>query len=212
MQSYLNLLGTLGIHTFTTFIEALAGLLTGALTAALFFFFVLRFPRLGKISLSAVLSIQIIPFIALMPLAVLLFGFGVSVKIGIVAWMSFFPSFLGFMRGYKEIPLSYHYLFQTLQATDQQKFFHLTLPFLRPYFFSGLKSSSIWAVSAAIAAEGMGSEWGLGVYFARSLSLFRLDLVFYGALASGLCGYILYHIVVLWDYSNDKIHRKQRLK
>lgn len=199
MSFYTNLLYSLSMHAFTTFFESFFGLLLGALVSITIFLWTTKYPKLSKIGIYFILILQIIPFIALAPLAVLIFGFSIYVKIGIVAWMAFFPCFLSMSTGFKELSGSLVYLFNTLEANQKQKLFHLYLPFLRPYFFSGFKSAGIWAVSAAISAEGLGSEKGLGVYFAKALSLFRIDLVFYGAAASALCGILLYAVVVLLD-------------
>lgn len=211
MDVYERLFYSLYRHSVITFIESSLGLLVGSLVAVLVFFLILRFPKSGKIVSNIMLVFQIVPFIALAPLAVLIFGFEISVKIGIVAWMAFFPCLLAYLRGFKEIPSHYNRLLKTLNASKLQTFIHLQLPFLRPYFFSGLKSSAIWAVSAAISAEGLGAEYGIGIYLRRSLSLFRMDLVLYGAITAALCGLILYGIVLFLDYITSPVFFRSSL-
>ena len=200
MDIYTRLFYSLYNHTLVTFIESFLGLLIGSLVAVIVFFLILKFPKSGKIVSNIMLIFQIVPFIALAPLAVLIFGFEIHVKIGIVAWMAFFPCLLAYLRGFEEIPNHYKRLLKTLNASKFQIFIHLQLPFLRPYFFTGLKSSAVWAVSAAISAEGLGAEYGIGLYLRRTLSLFRMDLVLYGAVAAALCGLVLYGIVLFLDY------------
>lgn len=160
---YLNdNLSTLLIATWTTFYEAVAGLLI----AILFSFFTMivcfYYSKLMDYILPVMVISQVIPLITLAPLFIILFGTGATAKILMASLLCYFPIFVNFANGVKLINKNIHELFFVYNATTTQKIRHIYFPLALPSIMTGLKVAATLAVIGAIVAEFAGAETGLG--------------------------------------------------
>lgn len=140
---------------------------------------------------------QTLPLIALAPLVVLWFGFGLLPKILLVAFVTFFPMVVGFMRGFASAEPEAEHLLRSMGASTLTVFRLIRLPASIPSFFSSLRISITYAVVGAIFAEYAGAVTGLGVYMQSAKHVFRTDLVLAAVLVSTLLTLTLYGTVVL---------------
>jgi ABC-type nitrate/sulfonate/bicarbonate transport system permease component len=140
---------------------------------------------------------QTLPLIALAPLVVLWFGFGLLPKILLVAFVTFFPMVVGLMRGFDSADPEAEHLLRSMGATRPMVFRMIRLPASVPSFFSSLRISITYAVVGAIFAEYAGAVNGLGVYMQSAKNVFRTDLVLAAVLVSTLLTLALYGTVVL---------------
>lgn len=120
---------------------------------------------------------QTIPMIAIAPLMILWFGFGLLPKVLVVVLVTFFPMLLGLIEAFRATPAGKAELLASMGATRWQQFRHLRLPQALPAFFTSLRIAVTYAVVGAIFAEYAGSTAGLGVYMAVQKNSFRTDLV-----------------------------------
>ncbi len=120
---------------------------------------------------------QTLPLIAIAPLVVIWFGFGLGPKVLLVAIVTFFPIPVAFVEGYAATDRDSETLLRAMGAGRWRIFRTLRLPTALPFFFAGLRIAITYAVVAAIFAEYAGASEGLGIYMQNAKNSFRTDLV-----------------------------------
>lgn len=120
---------------------------------------------------------QTVPLIALAPLMILWFGFGLLPKVLLVILVTFFPMLLSLLSGYGQAPPAFRDLLASMGAGRWAIFRRATLPSARASFFAGLRISATYAIVATIFAEYAGARRGLGIYILSAKNNFRADLV-----------------------------------
>ena len=120
---------------------------------------------------------QTVPIVALAPLMVLWFGFGLLPKVLLVILVTFFPMVVSLMSGYASQPRAFSDQLVSMGATRREVFLCATLPSARAQFFSGLRISATYSIVATIFAEYAGARQGLGIYILTAKNNFRADLV-----------------------------------
>lgn len=184
-------------NTIPTLVATIAGF---ALSMAVAFVVAttLDFSRVLRQAVLPLLIVsQTLPLIALAPLVVLWFGFGLLPKVLLVAFVTFFPMVVGLMRGFESADPEAEHLLRSMGATRPMVFRMVRLPASVPSFFSSLRISITYAVVGAIFAEYAGAVNGLGVYMQSAKHVFRTDLVLAAVLVSTLLTLALYGTVVL---------------
>ncbi|MGJ0203053.1 ABC transporter permease [Leucobacter sp. gxy201] len=147
--------------------------------------------------LPLLITSQTLPLIALAPLVVLWFGFGLLPKVLLVAFVTFFPMVVGFLRGFASADPEAEHLLRSMGA-DRGKIFRMVrLPAATDSFFSSLRISITYAVVGAIFAEYAGAVSGLGVYMLTMKNVFRTDLVLAAVVVSTVLTLGLYGTVAL---------------
>jgi len=127
---------------------------------------------------------QTVPIVALAPLMVLWFGFGLLPKVLLVILVTFFPMVVSLTSGYANLPSAFRDQLISMGATSWGVFLRATLPAARAHFFSGLQISATYAIVATIFAEYAGARRGLGIYILSAKNNFRADLVLSAVLVS----------------------------
>jgi ABC-type nitrate/sulfonate/bicarbonate transport system permease component len=130
---------------------------------------------------------QTIPVIAIAPLMIIWFGFGLLPKVLLIILVTFFPIVVALLDGFASTEREAMNLLRTMGATRGQIFRLVRFPGALPHLFTGLRISATYAVIAAIFAEYVGAYDGLGIWMSQSKNAFRTDLVF-GAI--GICALI----------------------
>jgi ABC-type nitrate/sulfonate/bicarbonate transport system permease component len=130
---------------------------------------------------------QTIPVIAIAPLMIIWFGFGLLPKVLLIILVTFFPIVVALLDGFAATEREAMDLLRTMGSSRLQTFRLVRFPGALPNFFTGLRISATYAVLAAIFAEYVGAYHGLGIWMSQSKSSFRTDLVF-GAI--GICALI----------------------
>ncbi|MCZ0964044.1 ABC transporter permease [Paracoccus benzoatiresistens] len=120
---------------------------------------------------------QTVPLVALAPLMILWFGFGLLPKVLLVILVTFFPMLLSLLSGYRQTPTDFTDLLASMGAGRFSVFRRAVLPSARPSFFAGLRISATYAIVATIFAEYAGARRGLGIYILAAKNNFRADLV-----------------------------------
>lgn len=123
-------------------------------------------------------SSQVIPKVAIAPLFVVWFGFGLLPKVLIAFLNAVFPVIVNTTIGLKAIEVEKLYLARSMGASPLETFLWFRLPFALPYLFGGLKLSITFSVVGAIVGEFIGSERGLGRLLLISISSFEAPMIF----------------------------------
>jgi putative hydroxymethylpyrimidine transport system permease protein len=109
-----------------------------------------------------VIASQTIPIVAIAPILVIWFGFGIVPKILVVALVCFFPITVATLNGLSSVDPEAPKLMRTLYASRWQVFRRVSVPTALPYLFTGIKISIVFAPIGALFGEWVGSSAGLG--------------------------------------------------
>lgn len=165
-------------HATPTIIETVAGFAISvvlAITVAV----AMDRAELVRRALEPLLVVsQTIPVIAIAPLLVLWFGFGIAPKILVVVLVTFFPVTIALLAGLRSAPREVTDMVRSFGATEWQTLRLLRWPAALPYLFTGLRISVVYAVIGAVFGEYVGAREGLGIWMQLSQNAFRTDLVF----------------------------------
>lgn len=160
--------GYLLSDTVITLTEVAAGYASGSIIG-----FLLAIPVAGSRTAERILSpyivaLQAIPKVAIAPLFVVWFGFGMTSKVVIVALITFFPVFVNAVIGLRATPAEQHELFDVYGSSAWKRFVHLKVPNSLPYVFGGLNVGVTLSVIGAIVAEFVGAQEGIGAAIMRA--------------------------------------------
>jgi len=146
-----------------------------------------------------IVASQTVPIIALAPLVLVWWGFGLLPKVILVALFSFFPITVGLVQGLGSADPDAINLLRTMRAGRWQLLVRVRMPNALPQFFTGLKISVTYAYSAAIVAEFVGAQQGLGVYMTQAINdaPVRMDLVLGAVFVIALLTIALFALVGL---------------
>jgi ABC-type nitrate/sulfonate/bicarbonate transport system permease component len=140
---------------------------------------------------------QTVPIIAIAPLIVVWFGFGLLPKVLVVVLVTFFPITIALLDGFASTSAEATELMRSLGASAGQTFRKVRWPSGLPAFFTGLRISATYGVVAAVIGEYVGATEGLGIWMQLSQRSFRTDLVFAAILLTAVLSIGLYGVVVL---------------
>ena len=140
---------------------------------------------------------QTIPIIAVAPLVIVWFGFGLAPKVLIVILVTFFPITIALLDGFAGTGQEATDLLRSFGASSGQTFRKLRWPSALPAFFTGLRISATYAVVAAVIGEYVGATEGLGIWMQLSQRSFRTDLVFAAIVLTAALSVVLYACVAV---------------
>ncbi len=198
-------------HTLQTLQEVVLGLAL-ALITGLVLATALDLSTWLKRALYQLLVVsQTIPILALAPLLIIWFGFGIMPKVFIVTLVCFFPIAINTADGLSAADPDLLSLLRAMGATPGQIWTKVRLPAALPYFFSGLRIAATYSVIGAIIGEWVGASQGLGIYMLRSSNAFKTAQVFSAIAISSLISLTLFITVFLverallpWYHSSQR--------
>ena len=208
--------GLLAQHSATTLLEAGICLAIGV---ALGFAIAVAMDRIEVLYLAfqPLLTVsQTIPTIAIAPLLVLWFGYGILPKVVLIVLTTFFPIAVSLVSGFRSVDPDQIALMRTMGASEWHIFRYVKLPAAGDQFFAGLKISATYAIVAAVIAEWLGGFSGLGVYMTRVRKSFSYDKMFASILVIsvlsmallGLVG-VLERVCMPWKREERKAKRER---
>jgi NitT/TauT family transport system permease protein len=143
----------------------------------------------------AVVFLQIIPKIAIAPLFIIWFGFGFTPKLLVVFLLCFFPIVVSSIAGFKSVDPEIMDFARTTGANGWKMFVKIRLPQALPDIFTGLKVGAALSATAAIVAEFVASDRGLGYLLLQYNGNLETPMVFAVIVLLSLIGVIVYYIV-----------------
>lgn len=182
-----------GLYTFT---EALVGWALGCGGGVLAAMAASRSPAFAELVLPYAIASASVPIIALAPLAIIWFGIAQGSKIAIVTLMTFFPTFIGTLRGLLSVSPQSLDLMRSCAATEWQIFARLRLPHSLPDVFVALRACTTLAMIGAVVSEFFGGPVkSLGVYIKSTASLFQTRQAWSAILVACALGLVFYFAV-----------------
>lgn len=187
--------GVLLYHTGVTMYEIVLGFLLGSICGLLLGFGIALSPLAERIFYPYVIAFQTIPKVAIAPIIVIWFGYGVESKVIITATIAFFPLLANTIMGLRAAPMDQIDMLVTSTATRWQVFRLVRLPQALPYVFVGLDVAIILSVIGAIVGEFVGSKAGLGYLILQKNFLFDMPGTFAVLIILSVLGMSLHWII-----------------
>ncbi len=188
--------------TWVTMSETLLGFTIGVILAWVIGTGLGMFAWAKRAFYPIVVGFQITPRVALAPLFLTWFGFGITSKVVMAATICFFPVLLNVLVGLETVDKNARTFMRSLGASRWEEYTKLILPSSLPLIFAGIKNAITLALIGAIVAEFVGASKGMGVLI-KSLN-FQLDVAggFAVIVALMFFGLILYWLV---EYIDSKV-------
>ena len=144
-----------------------------------------------------VIASQTIPIIAIAPILVIWFGFGIVPKIIVVALVCFFPITVATLNGLSSVDPEATKLMRTLYASRWQIFRRVSIPTALPYLFTGIKISIVFAPIAALFGEWTGASSGLGHQILQDNAQLQIARLFAAVTILSAIGLTLFALTAL---------------
>jgi ABC-type nitrate/sulfonate/bicarbonate transport system permease component len=179
-------------HLIPTLFEAVVGCSLSVVLAVAAAVALDRWEPVRRAVEPLLVTSQTIPIVAIAPLFVIWFGFGLLPKVLIVVLVTFFPVTIALLDGFGRVEPEAMDLMRSMGATARETFRKLRWPAALPALFTGLRISVVYAVIGAIFGEYVGATEGLGIWMKLSQNSFRTDLVFAAILLTAVVSVALY--------------------
>ncbi len=173
-----NIVPSITKHIYATLYEALIGFVISIFIALILAILMDNVKIIKKCIYPILVVSQTVPIIALAPLFIIWFGFGILPKIIVVVLVCFFPIVVSLIDGLESVDADMVNLLKTMGASKFQIFTMVKLPSSTVNLFSGLRIAATYSIMGAVIGEWLGGDKGLGVYMIRAKNSYALDKVF----------------------------------
>ncbi|MFD6223999.1 ABC transporter permease [Nocardia asteroides] len=204
----------IGTHAAATLQVTLVGFAVSLVLAWTLAVIVDFSPWLRRALVPLFVASQTVPIVAIAPLMIIWFGFGLLPKVLVVALVTFFPMAVGLIEGFAAADRDAGALLRSMGASRLQEFRYVRLPSALPRFFTALRIGITYAVVGAVFAEYVGASVGLGIYMSLQKNSFRTDLVLAAVLVTALLSITLYlstfaieRLVAPWARAENRSRR-----
>lgn len=201
------LLNAVGATLLATGIGLVLALIAGIGIAALMDFW----PLVHRALYPLLVVSQTIQILAIAPILIIWFGFGLTPTVLVVVLFCFFPLAINTADGLMSSDSELIALLRAMGANKRQIWRMVRLPSALPSFFSGLRLAVTYSVVAATIGEWVSGSPGLGLYMLRSKNALATDQVFVGMFVTSLLSialfllvYVIERLVLPWYYSRQR--------
>ncbi len=204
--------GWLWQHVWITGLETVLGFALGATIGFLCGLVLGEVDFLRRLLWPYVLASQLVPKLALGPIFIIWFGFGLTATVVITALICFFPLLENTITGLQSAPPEKRDLFRMLGATRLQTLLRLKIPSGLPIIMSGVRVAIVLALVGAVVGEFISGGKGLGASIIAAQGMMDSTLMFALFILITLMGMLFYQIVVLaerwllrgWQKGNEQ--------
>jgi NitT/TauT family transport system permease protein len=205
MQALVAQWGLLMHATAVTAGEILFGFLVSVGVGIALALVIVRFDWLGRALYPLVVLFQNVPKVALAPIFILWFGYGLMPKIGLILVIAFFPVTLSMLAGMQSVDNSLLALMNSVGAGPTQILLRIRVPHSLPSLMAGTKIAATLSVIGAIVGEFAGASDGLGYVIQFASTQLDTAQVFAALLLVSVLGIAFYYaaevlerVVVPW--------------
>lgn len=184
-------------HSAVTVWEAVLGFAIGSSLGALLGLVLSHWPILGRSWYPYIVGFQSLPKVALAPLMVVWFGFGLEGKVFITAIITFFPVLVNMMAGYQAVEPERIELARSCNASELHLITKIIIPSCLPYLFAGLGVASVLSILGAVVGEFVGASSGLGMLLMQYNQAMEIAPMFAIILLLAVIGFLMNHVVTL---------------
>jgi ABC-type nitrate/sulfonate/bicarbonate transport system permease component len=148
-------------------------------------------PYLRRLTHTTVEFLRPIPSVALIPLAILMFGFQMPAALLIVVYASFWQVFVQVLYGVADVDTVARDTAKSFGLTRASRFRNLVLPTALPYIMTGVRLGAAVALILTVTAELLIAVPGIGrvIVFARGAG--DVPTVYVYVVVAGLLGLIV---------------------
>ena len=146
-----------------------------------------------------VLATQVVPKLALGPIFIIWFGFGIPSTVVITALICFFPLVENTMTGIQAAALEKRDLFRMLGAGRWKTLIRLKIPAGLPTIMAGVRVSIVLALVGAVVGEFIGGSEGLGASIIAAQGMMDTPLMFALFILITLLGVLFYKTILLFE-------------
>jgi NitT/TauT family transport system permease protein len=182
-------------HARVTAIETIGGFLIALVCGVAVGVILGKVPWMERSLRPMIVASQVVPKVALIPLFVIWFGFGMTSKVIMSAMLAFFPIMLNVQLGVRSVEAGQREVMRSLDATRWQTFRHLELKSTMPYVFAGMEVGIVFAIIGTIVGEYLGGSEGLGYLVVRTLNELNAPALFAVIILLSVLGLLLYFVV-----------------
>ncbi len=199
----------LAFHAGVTLAEILLGFALSIVVGIPLALAIFLWPAFSRSILPLLVSSQAMPKVAVAPLFLVWFGFGLLPKVLIAFLIAFFPIVINTAVGLASIEPEKIYLARSMGFGASATFFKIRLPNALPAIFGGLKISITLAVVGAVVGEFVGGDAGLGYLLMVANGSMDTQLLFAGIFALTLLGVVLFLLVEVAERATVPQHMIQ---
>jgi len=182
-------------HTWVTTQETLIGFVLAAVIGVATAVLLVYSPTAEKSLYPLILFAQVIPKIAIAPILVVWFGFGLTPKVVLAVLIAFFPVVVSAVAGLRSVDPELLELSATMGASRWKTFVKIRFPSALPSLMSGLKVAVTLAVVGAVVGEFVGADRGLGYVLLLASGNLDAPLLFADLILMSLIGVVLFVLV-----------------
>ena len=184
-------------HGWVTTVEIVLGYMLSIAIGVPLALAIFLWPIFSRSVLPLLISSQAMPKVAVAPLLLVWFGFGLLPKVLIAFLIAFFPIVISTAVGLSTIEPEKIYLARSMGFGSVATFCKIRLPNALPEVFGGLKISITLAVVGAVVGEFVGGDAGLGYLLMVANGSMDTQLLFAGIIALTILGVALFLLVEL---------------
>lgn len=155
-----------------------------------------KMPRLERMLNPFVIATQVIPKVALVPLFIVWFGFGMTSKVVIATILAFFPILLNTVLGVKSVERGHSEVMGSINASSMQRLIHLDFPSSLPYILTGMEVGVVLSIIGAVVGEYLGGNVGLGNLAVREMNTYNTTALFAVIVHLSVLGFLFYAFIV----------------
>ncbi|MGA2997664.1 ABC transporter permease [Bradyrhizobium sp.] len=185
--------GALMQATAVTAGEILFGFLVSVAVGVALALVIVRFDWLGRALYPLVVLFQNVPKVALAPIFILWFGYGLVPKIGLILVIAFFPVTLSMLAGMQSVDNSLLALMNSVGAGPTEILLRIRVPHSLPSLMAGTKIAATLSVIGAIVGEFAGASDGLGYTIQFASTQLDTAQVFAALLLVSILGIAFYY-------------------
>jgi NitT/TauT family transport system permease protein len=196
-----------------TALEVLFGFVLAAIVGVAVALVIVGFERFGRALYPLIVLFQNVPKVALAPIFILWFGYGLAPKILLIVVIAFFPVAIDMLAGLQSVEPSFVALMRSVGASRGKIMLRVRIPHSLPHLMAGLKVAITFSVIGAIVGEFAGANKGLGYVIQFASTQLDTPLIFAALTVVSALGLAFYYVVefaerilVPWAPKFDPVH------
>jgi NitT/TauT family transport system permease protein len=191
--------GYLWPHIGQTVLELVLGLTAGCALGLVSGVVLGESALLRRLLMPYVVTSQVVPKLALAPLFIVWFGFGMTSTVVITALICFFPLMENTLTGVAQADPQRLELFRMLGATRWQTLLRLKVPSGLPGIMAGFRVAVVLALVGSVVGEFIGGSQGLGALIIASQGMMDTPLMFAVLVIITVLGLVLYQLAIILE-------------
>jgi NitT/TauT family transport system permease protein len=182
-------------HTWITASETMLGFAIAVVVGVGLGTVLGKVPWLERVLNPFIVATQVVPKVALVPLFIVWFGFGMTSKVIIASVLAFFPILVNTILGVKSVDRGHREVLLSLNASTWQSVTQLEFPSALPYILTGMEMGVVLSIIGAVVGEYLGGNQGLGNVAVREMNSYDTTALFAIIIHLSVLGFVFYALL-----------------